>query len=118
MEILLPCNLEQLNERILNLGVGIAQMSEQDSIRVHKSFLVSVLGYMEELLAVRNKIAAGEYKPVIHAHWKIVNDFVDIGDGKHAECSNCGYEVDPYSITKGCPNCRALMDGKDDSHAS
>ena len=131
-EILLPCNLEQLNERILNLGVGIAQMSEQDSIRVHKSFLVSVLGYMEELLAVRNKIAAGEYKPVIHAHWKEVEPGHDV----LYECSNCGRIIstswgccededtkgcngcDPTEEWLCCPTCHALMDGKDDSHAS
>lgn len=53
--MLLPCNLEQLNDRILNLDNGIARMGEQDTIRVHKAFLVDVLGYMEELLGLRRR---------------------------------------------------------------
>lgn len=65
---LLPCNLEQLNERVLNLGEGIAQMGEQDAIRVHKEFLTAVLGYMEELLGMRreeeSRRAAPENKPL------------------------------------------------------
>lgn len=65
---LLPCNLEQLNDRINNLGVGIAQMGEQDTIRVHKEFLVATLGYMEELFGMRrdeeNRRAASENPPL------------------------------------------------------
>lgn len=101
---LLPCNFEQLNERILNLGIGIAQMGEQDTIRVHKSFLVSVLGYMEELLSIRNKIASGEYAPVVHGYW-IKRDV--FGEDP-LECSACGNSVSVIGY-KICPSCGAIM---------
>lgn len=77
------------------------------------------LDYVASML---HRIAAGEYKPVVHAHWipgKAVYGEVDI-------CSRCGdYFKKPHEIFKSCPNCSALMDefdmrqmqnGKDDSH--
>ena len=62
------------------------------------------------------KIAAGEYKQVVHAHW--------IGGYAHKDnvwaytqlkCSNCHNTV-TGGTTKYCPSCGALMDEKDDSH--
>ena len=75
---LLPCNLEQLNERVLNLGVGIAQMGEQDAIRVHKKFLVAILGYMEELLGMRRE-----------------------KENRHADPENTCAEIDPKTAENG-----------------
>lgn len=56
------------------------------------------------------KIADGEYKPVINAHWVDVNDFVNIGNGIHTECSHC--HTWSKDKTNYCPNCGAPMDGK------
>ena len=102
--------------------------------------LVLIKGIGPEYDAMRNavkyaasylrKISAGEYKPVIHAHWKEVEPGHDI----LFECSNCGRIIstswgscededtqgnngcDPTEEWLCCPTCRALMDGKDDSH--
>lgn len=60
------------------------------------------------------KIAAGEYKQVVHGYWKKVDDGVLIGDGTHLECSNCHvWSSHRYAY---CRCCGAVMDRKDDSH--
>ena len=65
---LLPCNTQQLNDRINSLGLEIARMGENETLRVHKAFLIATLGYMEELLGMRyeeeNHCAAPENKPL------------------------------------------------------
>lgn len=66
---LLPCNLEQLNDRINNLSAGLTSMSSKDVMRVNKIFLTEVLNYMEELLGLRreeeNRRATPENKPLM-----------------------------------------------------
>jgi hypothetical protein len=47
-------------------------------------------------------IAAGEYKPVVHAHWKQSSSIYNL------ECSNCGAIMDESEMRQ--------TDGKDDSH--
>ena len=47
------CDLNLLNDRILNLGSGLATMPENGTMQVNKAFLTAVLGYMEELLGMR-----------------------------------------------------------------
>lgn len=55
------------------------------------------------------KIAAGEYKPVVHARW----EWVEISPiKKELHCSNCGFHG---FRTPHCPYCGAFMDGKDES---
>ena len=78
--------------------------------------LVLIKGIGPEYDAMRNavkyaasclrKIAAGEYKQVVHAHI--------FGKGYDLHCSNCGVSAD---IGKNyCHFCGAVFDGKDDSH--
>ena len=65
------------------------------------------------------KIANGEYAPAIHGQWK------DYGD-KIMCCTHCGFPAAYYpyrrktgkeqNLSEYCPNCGALMGGKDDSH--
>ncbi|TQI68989.1 hypothetical protein [Clostridium sp. KNHs216] len=52
----LQCNLQQLNERIINLGLGISQMGETGTMQVNKAFLTAILNYMEELLGLRREL--------------------------------------------------------------
>ena len=68
-------------------------------------------------------IAAGEYKPVIHARWKLVSEGAQCNLVK---CTNCGHSIvvarnvplDEWRAAKPyCDQCGALMDRKDDSHA-
>lgn len=49
------CNLEQLNDRINNLSTGLVSMGAKDTVLVHKAFLETVLGYVEELLGMRRE---------------------------------------------------------------
>jgi hypothetical protein len=60
------------------------------------------------------KIAAGEYKPVVHAHWNYTSrPNEDCMGGSHGviECSHC---KEDYGVEYDyCPSCGALMDGKD-----
>ena len=66
--MLLPCNLEQLNDRINNLSAGLIGMGDKDTIRVSRTFLNDVLNYMEELLGLRraeeNRRASPENDPL------------------------------------------------------
>lgn len=53
----------------------------------------------------------GEYTPLIHAHWIIVNCYD--GGAKKCKCSNCKGTVKFFENSyKWCPNCGAKMDGK------
>lgn len=67
---------------------------------------------IDKALEIVRRVAAGEYKPVIHAHWEV--------DEFGHKCSACGEYVndDTYEneCLTHCLNCGALMDGKDDSH--
>lgn len=47
------CDLNLLNDRILNLGSGLATMPENGTMQVNKTFLTAIMGYMEELLGMR-----------------------------------------------------------------
>ena len=67
------------------------------------------------------KIAAGEYKRVVHAHWKLVSEGARCNLVK---CTHCGrliavarnVPLDEWRAAKPyCDQCGALM-GKDDSH--
>lgn len=55
-----PCDLILLNDRILNLGAGIATMPEDGTMQVNKVFLTAILGYMEELLGMRRAQPAND----------------------------------------------------------
>lgn len=58
-------------------------------------------------------IAAGEYKQVVHGRWrKVSDDFLDVGDAFF--CSEC--DEPQEKMSKFCPSCGALMDGKDETH--
>ncbi|CAB1243686.1 protein of unknown function [Ruminococcaceae bacterium BL-6] len=69
------------------------------------------------------KIAAGEYKPVVHAHWELVSEGAQCNLVK---CTHCGRSIavarnvplDEWRAAKPyCDQCGALMNGKSDDHA-
>lgn len=73
--------------------------------------------------SVLRAIAAGEYKRVVHARWKLVSESTQCDLVK---CTHCGRSIavarnvplDEWRAAKPyCDQCGALMDGKDDSHA-
>ena len=43
-------------------------------------------------------------------HWIEVDDGVQIGDGKHLECSECGVWKKDRQKSNFCPNCGLKMD--------
>ncbi|MDD3020931.1 MAG: hypothetical protein PHX61_08145 [Alphaproteobacteria bacterium] len=55
-EMLFSCNLELLNDRINNLGIGLLGMPENGTMKVNKAFLTAVHNYMCELLGLRRKM--------------------------------------------------------------
>ena len=94
---------------------------------------------LKKAISDERSITAGEYKQVVHAHWKEVEPGQDI----LFECSACGRIIstswgccddedthgyngsDPTEEWLCCPSCSAVMDdfrdwnpldGKDDSH--
>ena len=48
---------------------------------------------------------------VKHGEWFEVDDGIDIGSGKHLECSICGKWKKDRIKSNYCPNCGAKMDG-------
>jgi hypothetical protein len=78
---------------------GLVKLSKNDasSLRVIASML--------------RQIAAGELRPVIHAHWEQKDC------SKWPICSNCGKPMLSRGYcpvySNNCPSCGALMDGKD-----
>lgn len=66
-------------------------------------------------LRMVNDAPALDVKPVIHAHWVDVNDFVNIGNGIHTECSHC--HTWSKDKTNYCRFCGAVMDEKENNHA-
>lgn len=59
-ELLIKSDLSLLNDRILNLGTGLATMPENGTMQVNKVFLTAILGYMEELLGICHAQPANE----------------------------------------------------------
>ena len=47
------CDLNLLNDRILNLGCGLATLPDNGTMQVSKAFLAATLDYMEELHGMR-----------------------------------------------------------------
>ena len=76
------------------------------------------------------QIAAGELRPVVHAHWiPVAKECYDVTDDEqypaYKYCSHCEISQKWPDHFKHCPECGALMDesdmrqtqgGKDDSH--
>jgi hypothetical protein len=48
---------------------------------------------------------------VCHGEWLTIDDGVDIGDGTHIECSNCGTWSRNKNKTQYCSYCGAYMLG-------
>lgn len=92
-ELILKSDLRLLNDRILNLGSGLATMPENGTMQVGKAFLTATLGYMEELLGwyraqpaneplTLDELREMEGEPVYDGHalqWYVIED-VDIVD--------------------------------------
>jgi len=80
---------------------------------------------LKKAISDEKKIANGELRPTVHAHW------IDTGyknsTGNIYRCSHCKgiYNPEEKAVEQTrqsekpqyCPACGALMDGKDDSHA-
>lgn len=66
--------------------------------------------------SILRRVASGELAEVVHAKWIKKGTFSGGGETL-AICSKCGYPMSWWTKPKHCPNCGALMDGKDDSHA-
>lgn len=56
------------------------------------------------------KMPAVDAVPVVHGHWIDRNGNIVAPFWERYECSVCGARADDYHY---CPNCGALMDGKD-----
>ena len=69
--------------------------------------------YYWELLGCIEDAPTVDVKPVIHAHWVDANDFVNIGNGIHTECSHC--HTWSKDKTNYCRFCGAIMDEKEGS---
>lgn len=96
--MLLPCNLEQLNDRINNLGVSIASMGDQDTIRVHKAFLITVLGYMEELFGLRRENDAPAPSPADEgATLDLMAEYL----GENDDCPAAALGIGPWPECNG-----------------
>ncbi|HEX3018590.1 MAG TPA: hypothetical protein VHP31_12170 [Caproicibacter sp.] len=100
----------------------IAAVSDLKAVDGARSGLVNLskndASSLRVIASMLRQIAAGELRPVIHAHWKGQSSNVGYRCVVHFACSNCGYEIaDDETVNKLCPNCGALMDGKEDSHA-
>lgn len=54
-------------------------------------------------------IPAADVAPVRHGYW------IEDKYGSVFECSECGYVTD-YLLTNYCPECGALMDGKENEN--
>ena len=61
------------------------------------------------LEAILNASAA-DVVEVRHGKWIEVDDGVQIGDGKHLECSECGVWKKDRQKSNFCPHCGAKMD--------
>jgi len=57
--------------------------------------------------SIVRKVADGEYAPIVHGKWIICSD------GYYPYCSKCKQEPKSGKMSKYCPSCGALMDGKD-----
>ena len=57
-----------------------------------------------------DKIPAADVAPVRHGRWK------NGGNGLYDTCSACGKEIYLAIPMNYCPECGALMDGKEDEH--
>lgn len=56
-----------------------------------------------------NSIPAADVAPVRHGRW--------IELSRASKCSECGFETGKYEPPRRyCPECGALMDGKEDAH--
>ena len=51
----------------------------------------------------------GEFEPVIHAHWKLKEPTHEFSE-QICTCTNCGYPMSRWNLTKRCPECGAYMD--------
>lgn len=71
---ILKSDLSLLNDRILNLGTGLATMPENGTIQVNKAFLTAILGYMEELLGMRRAQPVSQPLTMKEESYQNVND--------------------------------------------
>jgi hypothetical protein len=79
---------------------------------------------LEKAVSMLCKIASGEYKPVVHAHWELVSEGAQCNLIKCTHCVRSiavarNVPLDEWRAAKPyCDQCGALMDGEDsDNHA-
>lgn len=83
-----------------NLFDKIERLYSKSSGEVHKAY--------SNVLDIISDIAV-EIEAERHAHW------VEDKYGSVFECSECGYSTD-FRLTKYCPECGALMNGKENEN--
>jgi len=101
---------ENLENGIKNFEMNMPISAEECIRRDTIQFAASVL----------RRVASSELAEVVHAHWiPVKKECYDITDDDEYPqweyCSNC--KISQKFQQKYCPNCGALMDGKDDSNA-
>ena len=72
----------------------------------------TIISALSIATSVLRQVAAGELREVVHEKWTIKQDMEDReGLFIRIVCSNCGLLTGEKSFY--CPNCGALMDGRD-----
>lgn len=65
-----------------------------------------------ELDGIFDEIPAADVQEVKHAHWE--DEYYDeITELYYHTCSNCNTEITATCFDNYCPNCGAIMDGKE-----
>ena len=79
----------------------------------HKTIEASRIHRQEHhhLMSIIEKQPTADVVEVKHGEWFEVDDGIDIGSGKHLECSICGKWKKDRIKSNYCPNCGAKMDG-------
>lgn len=79
----------------------------------HKTIEASRIHRQEHhhLMSIIEKQPTADVAEVKHGEWIEVDDGIDIGSGKHLECSICEKWKKDRIKSNYCPNCGAKMDG-------
>ena len=85
--------LEYISRAVIIKGIGEKYDYLRDSV--------------DQAASILRKVATGELREVVHAEWK------HEGDCGVTKCKNCDWSVEECINYNLCPNCGAIMDGKE-----
>ena len=92
--------MERLTERLENGAINVKYASQHETAIHRLAAIEDILGDEYEL---------DDVAPVRHGRW--------IELSRSSKCSECGFETGKYEPPRRyCPECGALMDGKEDAH--